>query len=102
VTFITRQSAILQAYSPQQFAILGENMPQGTITTINSSSIRLTYKKPGPKPLPPEAKGRRVKISLSPHWHQIGKELAKKQGISFSKYVELLVYQDSLCNKSAE
>ena len=52
----------LLAYSAQQFAILGEHMPQGTV----------------------------------------GKELARKQDVSFSKYMEMLVYQDSLCNKSVE
>ena len=53
-------------------------MPQGTITTTSDNTIRLNYKKPSPKLLPPELKRRRVNISLSPHWHQIGKELARK------------------------
>ena len=74
-------------------------MPRGTMKTINGHTIRLTYQKPGPKPLPPEIKKRRVNISLSPHWHQVGKDLAQKQGISFSKYVGWLIYQDSLCNE---
>ena len=28
--------------------------------------------------IPPELKRRRVNISLSPHWHKVGKELARK------------------------
>lgn len=76
-------------------------MSRGTMRTISGKTIRLTAKKPGPKPLPPEIKKQRVNICLVPHWHKTGKALAEKQGVSFSYYVECLIYKDSLCNESA-
>jgi hypothetical protein len=56
--------------------------------------------KQGPKPLPPELKKRRVNIALSPHWHEKGKQMAAEKGLSFSRYMELLIYADSLHNES--
>lgn len=59
-------------------------------------------KKPGPKPLPESVKKRRVNICLSPYWHQTGKERAAARKLSFSEYLEELIYLDSLHNESAE
>jgi hypothetical protein len=56
--------------------------------------------KPGPKPLPPELKKRRVNIALSPHWHEKGKQMAAEKGLSFGSCLESLVYADSLHNES--
>jgi hypothetical protein len=56
--------------------------------------------KSGPKPLHPELKKRRVNIALSPHWHEKGKQLAAEKGLSFSSYLESLIYADSLHNES--
>jgi predicted DNA binding CopG/RHH family protein len=47
-------------------------------------------------------KKRRVNISLSPYWHQAGKNAAAQAGLSFSAYLEQLIYADSLHNESAE
>jgi predicted DNA binding CopG/RHH family protein len=69
-------------------------------TTISGKKIKLTYKKPRPKPLPKQIKKRRINISLSPYWHQVGKDAAAAAGLSFSAYLEQLIYQDLLHNKS--
>jgi hypothetical protein len=70
------------------------------MTTISGQKIKLTHKKPGPKPLPESVKKRRVNIALSPYWHQVGKKAATAAGLSFSAYLERLIYTDSLHNKS--
>jgi hypothetical protein len=70
------------------------------ITTVTGKRIQLRHKKPGPKPLPESVKKRRVNICLSPYWHQIGKERAAVRKLSFSEYLEALIYQDSLHNES--
>ncbi len=70
------------------------------ITTVTGKQIRLQHKKPGPKPLPESVKKRRVNICLSPYWHQTGKERAAARKLSFSEYLEELIYQDSLHNES--
>ena len=69
------------------------------ITTVTDRRIRLRHKKPGPKPLPESVKKRRVNICLSPYWYQIGKERAAARKQSFSKYLEELIYRDSLHNE---
>jgi hypothetical protein len=71
------------------------------VTTISRKKIKLTHKKPGPKPLPQHVKKRRVNISLSPYWHRVGKDAATSAGLSFSAYFEQLIYQDLLHNESA-
>ena len=76
-------------------------MRSGMMVTVTGEHIRLRYKKPGPKPLPEGVKKRRVNICLSPHWHERGKAMAAANGMSLSKYIEQLVYADSLCNESA-
>ena len=70
------------------------------LTTVTGQKIRLRRKKPGPKPLPKEAKKQRVSICLFPHWHKVGKERATTLNLSFSRYVEELIYRDSLHNES--
>jgi hypothetical protein len=77
-------------------------MRRGTIRTISGQTIRLSYKKPGPKLLPVDLKKRRVNIALAPHWHETGKGIAAGKELSFSAYVEWLIYTDSLCNESVE
>ncbi|HRQ37379.1 MAG TPA: hypothetical protein PLD25_05645 [Chloroflexota bacterium] len=72
------------------------------IPTSTGQVIYLPCQKPGPKPLPPEIKKRRVILSLTPTWHETGKRCAEQRGLSFSDYVELLMYADLLHNKSAE
>lgn len=57
----------------------------GMMTTIIGCTVRLQYKKSGPELLPQRVKKRRVDISLSPCWHQVGKIAA---GLSFSAYIE--------------
>jgi len=70
------------------------------IITVSGKRIRLRRKKPGPKPLPARVKKRRVNICLSPHWHEVGKEKAAARKLSFSEYLEALIYRDSLHNES--
>ena len=70
------------------------------MTIITGKRIRLRRKKPGPKPLPEGVKKRRINICLSPHWHKVGKEKAVARNLSFSEYLEKLIYQDSLHNES--
>ena len=70
------------------------------ITTVTGKRIQLRHKKPGPKPLPESVKKRRVNICLSPYWHQTGKERATARKLSFSVYLEELIYRDSLHNES--
>jgi predicted DNA binding CopG/RHH family protein len=55
---------------------------KGFVTTISGKEIR------------------RVNISLSSYWHRVGKNTAVSTGLSFSSYLEQLIYQDSLHNKS--
>ena len=71
-------------------------------TTVTGRRIRLRHKKPGPKPLPESVKKRRVNIGLSPFWHQTGKERAAARKLSFSEYLEALIYRDSLHNESGQ
>jgi hypothetical protein len=70
------------------------------ITTVNGKRIRLRHRKPGSKPLPADVKKRRVNICLSSHWHEVGKEKAAARKLSFSGYLEELIYRDSLHNES--
>ena len=70
------------------------------ITTVTGKRIRLRHKRPGPKPLPESVKKRRVNICLSPYWHQTGKDRAVARKLSFSAYLEELIYRDSLHNES--
>lgn len=70
------------------------------MTTISGQKIKLNYKKPSPKPLPENIKKQRVNIALSPYWHQVGKESAAAAGLSFSAYLERLIYTDSLHNET--
>jgi hypothetical protein len=51
-------------------------MRRGAIRTISGQTTRLSYKNPGPKPLPVDLKKRRVNIALAPHWHETGKRIA--------------------------
>jgi hypothetical protein len=81
---------------------LGKKMKRGVLKTISDQAIRLRYKKPGPKPLPADLKKRPVNIALAPHWHETGKRIAAEKELSFSAYVERLIYADSLCNESVE
>ncbi len=39
---------------------------------------------------------------LSPYWHQTGKERAAAKNISFSEYLEELIYRDLLHNESGQ
>ena len=71
-------------------------MRYGTMKTIDGRVVRLKRKNPGPKPLPPEVKRRPVNITLCPHWHDAGKQLAAMRGVSLSKYIESLIYHDSM------
>jgi hypothetical protein len=75
---------------------------QGVLKAIFGQAIQLRYKKPGPKPLPVDLKKRRVNIALAAHWREIGKRIAVEKKLSFSAYVERLIYTDSLCNESVE
>ena len=68
--------------------------------TVRGKRIRLRRKKSGPQPLPAGVKKRRVNICLSPHWHEVGKEKVVAHKLSFSGYLEALIYQDSLHNES--
>jgi hypothetical protein len=77
-------------------------MSSGKMKTITGKIIRLRYKKPGPKPLPVELKKKRVNTTLSPYWHETGKKIAAQKNLSFSSYVEWLIYADSVCNESVE
>ena len=70
------------------------------ITAVSGKRIRLRRKKPGPKPLPEGVKKGRVNICLSPHWHKVGKGNAAARRLSFSEYLEELIYEDSLHNES--
>jgi hypothetical protein len=70
------------------------------ITTVNGKRIRLWHRKPGSKPLPEDVKKGRLNICLSSHWHEVGKEKAAAQKLSFSGYLEELIYRDSLHNES--
>jgi hypothetical protein len=70
------------------------------ITTVTGKRIRLRHRKPGPKPLPEGVKKRRVNICLSPHWHEVGKDKAAARKLSFSRYLEELIYRESLHNES--
>jgi hypothetical protein len=81
---------------------LGKKMKRGVLKTISDQAIRLRYKKPGPKPLPADLKKQHVNIALAPHWHETGKRIATEKELSFSAYVERLIYADSLCNESVE
>jgi hypothetical protein len=72
------------------------------ITTGTGRRIRLRHTEPGPKSLPESANKRRVNVCLSPYWHQTGKERAAARKLSFSEYLEELVYRDSLHNASGE
>lgn len=44
----------------------------------------------------------RVNICHPPHWHEVGKEKATARKLSFSGYLEVLIYRDSLHNESGE
>jgi hypothetical protein len=70
------------------------------ITTVNGKRIRLRHRKPGSKPLPEDVKKRRDNICLSSHWQEVGKEKAAARKLSFSGYLEELIYRDSLHNES--
>ncbi len=52
--------------------------------------------KPGPKPLPKELKRRCVDITLDPLAIRVGTEKAEAEGLSFSRYVEKLIYDDCI------
>jgi hypothetical protein len=52
--------------------------------------------KPGPKPLPKALKRRRVDITLSPFAIKAATEKADAEGLSFSRYVEKLIYDDCI------
>ena len=80
----------------------GKKVRQGVLKTISGQAIRLRYKKSAPKLLLVDLKKRRVNIALAPHWHEIGKRIAAEKELSFSAYVERLIYTDSLCNESVE
>jgi hypothetical protein len=75
-------------------------MRQSALRTVSGQTIQLNYKKPGPKPLPLDLKKRRVNGALDPHWHGTGKRVAAEKELSFSAYIEWLIYTDSLCNES--
>jgi hypothetical protein len=81
---------------------LGKKMKRDVLKTISGQAIRLRYKKPGPKPLPADLKKQHVNIALAPHWHEAGKRIAAEKELSFSAYVERLIYADPLCNESVE
>jgi hypothetical protein len=87
---------------PSDLGKVGKKVRQGVLKTISGQVICLRYKKPGPKPLPVDLKKRRVNIALAPHWHAIGKRIAAEKELSFSAYIERLIYTDSLCNESVE
>jgi len=70
------------------------------ITTVNGKRIRLRHRKSGSKPLPEDVKKRRDKICLSPHWREVGKEKTAARKLSFSGYLEELIYRDSFHNES--
>lgn len=76
-------------------------MNYSTMKTVTGRTIRRRHATPGPKPLPPEVLRRRINISLAPHWHDTGKRLAEESGLPFSRYIENLIYQDSVCKESA-
>jgi hypothetical protein len=75
-------------------------MEQSVLRTVSGRTIQLNYRKPGPKPLPLGLKKQRVNVSLSPHWHEIGRRIVAEKELSFSAYIEWLIYTDSLCNES--
>jgi len=77
-----------------------KKMRPGVLKTVSGQAIQLSYKKPGPKPLPVDLKKRRVNIALAPHWHETGKRIAAENELSFPAYVERLIYANSLCNES--
>ena len=58
--------------------------------------------KPGPKPLPPALKGRRVDITLDPWVIKLAREKAAAEGMSFSQYLEKLIYDDCIHIQSSQ
>jgi len=79
---------------------MDEEKKMTIITTASGKRIRLRRKKSEPKPLPEGVKKRRIHICLSPHWHKVGKKKAAARKLSFSEYLEALIYRDSLHNES--
>ncbi len=73
-----------------------------TMKTVTGKVIRIKYNKPGPKPYQPSVKRKATNLTLSPHWKRVGKEMAKQRGESLSKYVEWLIYKDSMRIESAQ
>jgi hypothetical protein len=64
--------------------------------TIEGSFYPHSGLKPGPKPLPKELKRRRVDITLDPFAIKLATEKAAVEGLSFSRYLEKLIYDDCI------
>ncbi|KAA3659236.1 MAG: hypothetical protein DWQ04_22945 [Chloroflexi bacterium] len=75
---------------------------RGVLKTVSGQLTCIKCQKPGAKPLPEAIKRKLVTITLAPFWHQTGKKLAQQRGISFSRYIEELIYPDSMRMESAE
>jgi len=75
---------------------------RGVLKTVSGQLILIKCRKPGPKPLPESIKRKPVNITLAPYWPETGKRIVREQDISFSRYVENLIYTDSMRMESAE
>jgi hypothetical protein len=70
--------------------------------TIDGRQYQRLAARPGPKPLPAELKRQRPGITLDPFVIETGRRQAAKLGVSFSRYIEQLIYDDCIHTKSVE
>jgi hypothetical protein len=68
--------------------------------TVSGGAVRRVCAKSGPKPLPDGQKRRRVDVTLAPSAIKRGQAQATEMGLSFSRYVEFLIYADCMCIES--
>lgn len=64
--------------------------------TLDGSFYTHRCAKPGPKPLPPPLKRQHVDITLNPFALKLAREKAEAAGLSFSRYLEQLIYDDCI------
>jgi hypothetical protein len=69
--------------------------------TIDGTFYTHHCAKPGPKPLPTALKRRRVDITLDPIAIKLAREEAKMEEVSFSRYLEKLIYDDCIHTQSS-
>lgn len=68
--------------------------------TVNGDTVRRVCAKPGQKPLPESQKRRRIDVTLAPSAIKRGQAQAAEMGLSFSRYIEFLIYADCMCIES--